>query len=94
MTDLMSLQAPMATADSYAYVASAEKKGLHAGAGAFTGAAGLVPGGVIFVPKSQAYYWTPEWQAFEKQADADIAAGRIERFTSMTEAIAALHSSE
>ena len=34
----------------------------------------------ILVPRSQAYYWTPSWQAGEAEADADIAAGRIARF--------------
>jgi hypothetical protein len=26
---------------------------------------------------SQAWFWTPEWQAGEEEADADIAAGRM-----------------
>ncbi len=30
----------------------------------------------------QAWFWTPEWQARERQADADIAAGRITSFDS------------
>ena len=28
----------------------------------------------------QAWFWTPEWQAIERQADADLAAGRYEDF--------------
>lgn len=28
------------------------------------------------VPKSQAWYWTPEWQAGEREASEDLAAGR------------------
>ncbi len=28
----------------------------------------------------QAWYWTPEWQAGEAEADADLAAGRFARF--------------
>ncbi|MGE4556532.1 MAG: AbrB/MazE/SpoVT family DNA-binding domain-containing protein [Desulfovibrionaceae bacterium] len=28
------------------------------------------------VPRDQAWYWTPEWQAKEREADEDIAAGR------------------
>jgi AbrB family looped-hinge helix DNA binding protein len=28
------------------------------------------------IPKSQAWFWTPEWQAGEREASADIAAGR------------------
>ena len=29
---------------------------------------------------SQAWFWTPEWQAGEREADADIAAGRVRSF--------------
>lgn len=28
------------------------------------------------VPKSQAWFWTADWQSGEKEASADIAAGR------------------
>lgn len=28
------------------------------------------------VPKSQAWFWTPDWQAGEREASDDIAAGR------------------
>jgi AbrB family looped-hinge helix DNA binding protein len=34
------------------------------------------------VPRDQAWFWTPEWQAGEGQADADIAAGRVTRHAS------------
>jgi hypothetical protein len=27
---------------------------------------------------SQAYFWTDRWQQMEREADADIAAGRVE----------------
>lgn len=37
------------------------------------------------VDKSQAYFWTPEWQAAEAQAEADIRAGRVKRFASVAE---------
>jgi len=30
----------------------------------------------------QAWFWTPEWQQMEKEADEDIAAGRVESFES------------
>lgn len=29
------------------------------------------------VPVSQAWFWTPEWQAKEREADDDLAAGRF-----------------
>lgn len=32
---------------------------------------------MIEIPRDQAWYWTKEWQAKERQADEDIAAGRI-----------------
>ena len=31
------------------------------------------------VPDDQAWFWTPEWQAGEREASADIAAGRVTR---------------
>ncbi len=35
----------------------------------------LVP--VVAVPADQAWFWTDRWQAMEREADADIAAGRV-----------------
>lgn len=32
--------------------------------------------GFVPIPAEQAWFWTPEWQAGEGQATADIAAGR------------------
>ncbi len=37
------------------------------------------------IDPSQAYFWTPEWQAGEREAEADIRAGRIKRFKSVKE---------
>lgn len=34
------------------------------------------------VDATQAWFWTPEWQAGEREAEADLAAGRLETFTS------------
>lgn len=31
---------------------------------------------VVTVPADQAWFWTERWQAMEREADADIAAGR------------------
>lgn len=33
----------------------------------------------------QAWYWTPEWQAGEAEADADLVAGRLVRFHTAAE---------
>ena len=32
--------------------------------------------GVLPVPADQAWFWTDRWQRMEREADADIAAGR------------------
>jgi len=55
----------------------------------------IVDGGILLRPMkvidaSQAWFWTPEWQAGERQADAEIAAGLGERFESDEEFLAAL----
>ncbi len=38
----------------------------------------------------QAWYWTPEWQEKERQADEDKAAGRFKEYSSMDDFIADL----
>ena len=55
----------------------------------------IVDGGILLRPMklidaSQAWFWTPEWQEGERQADADIAAGRVIRFESDEEFLAYL----
>jgi hypothetical protein len=40
--------------------------------------------------KSQAWFWTPEWQAKEREADEDIVAGRLRRFMSEEEFLRSL----
>jgi len=42
------------------------------------------------VDKSQAYFWTEEWQAAEREADEDIRAGRVRTFDSVDELLADL----
>ncbi len=39
------------------------------------------------VDKSQAYFWTKEWQEAEREADIDIKAGRVKVFNSAGELI-------
>jgi hypothetical protein len=34
------------------------------------------------VDTDQAWFWTPQWQAEEREADEDIQHGRVKRFTS------------
>ncbi len=47
---------------------------------------------MVAVPASQAWFWTPEWQAGEREADADIAAGRTVTYDGPDEFIAALEA--
>ena len=55
----------------------------------------LTPGGILLRPRklidaTQAWFWAPEWQAGERQADEDRAAGRSESFGSGDELVEAL----
>ena len=50
--------------------------------------AGIAPKGV---PQSQAWFWSRKWQKWEKQADKDIAAGKVKGFDSMDELISSLN---
>jgi AbrB family looped-hinge helix DNA binding protein len=43
------------------------------------------------IDKSQAYFWTEEWQKGERQADEDKKAGRWQDFDSVEDLIADLH---
>ena len=57
----------------------------------------LVGHSVVVTPKKvldkdQSYYWSEEWQAAERAADADIAAGRIKTFDDVDELIKELNS--
>jgi hypothetical protein len=42
------------------------------------------------IDPEQAWFWTREWQAREREADDDLAAGRTTRFESDDEFLAAL----
>jgi len=44
------------------------------------------------IDASQAWFWTPEWQAGEREADADLAAGRGETFQSEETLLGALEA--
>lgn len=57
----------------------------------------IVDDGILLRPMkvidaSQAWFWTPEWQAGEREADADLAAGRFDRYESDEEFLAALRA--
>ena len=42
------------------------------------------------VDKSQAYFWSPSWQAAEREASQDIAAGRVHKAKNVDDLIANL----
>lgn len=42
------------------------------------------------VPADQRWFWSRRWQAMEREAEDDIAAGRVERFDSIDGLIADL----
>ncbi len=57
----------------------------------------LTAEGILLRPQkvidaTQAWFWSPEWQAAEREADADRAAGRVETFASGEALIGALRS--
>jgi hypothetical protein len=39
------------------------------------------------VDAGQSYFWTEKWQRGEREADADIKAGRVKCFKSVAEAV-------
>ena len=44
------------------------------------------------VPADQRWFWTERWQAMEREADEDIAAGRVVTFDGIDEFIGHLES--
>ena len=42
------------------------------------------------VPSDQAWFWTDRWQAMEREAQADLQAGRVTRFDGDDALLAAL----
>jgi bifunctional DNA-binding transcriptional regulator/antitoxin component of YhaV-PrlF toxin-antitoxin module len=46
--------------------------------------------GLKLIPADQAWFWTPEWQAGEREAQADLEAGRVETYDSADEFLRAL----
>ncbi len=54
----------------------------------------LIPVKTIKVPRDQAWFWTPEWQAKEKQADRDLSAGRCRDFEKLEDLLKDLHSED
>jgi AbrB family looped-hinge helix DNA binding protein len=45
---------------------------------------------VLTIPADQVWFWTERWQKMEREAQADIEAGRISRYKDADSAIEAL----
>lgn len=43
------------------------------------------------IDKSQAWFWSEEWQSGEREAEEDVASGRVHEFPTAKEAISFLH---
>ena len=48
--------------------------------------------GAVAVPSDQAWFWTDRWQQMEREADLDIAAGRVKQHESVDDMLADLDS--
>jgi AbrB family looped-hinge helix DNA binding protein len=46
------------------------------------------------IPPDQAWFWSERWQRLEQAAQADLDAGRVVEFSSVSEALAALDQVE
>ena len=46
------------------------------------------------IDKDQAWFWTKEWQAAEREAEDDLRAGRVKTFDTLDELIADLEDDE
>lgn len=44
----------------------------------------------VLIDRDQAWFWTPDWQAGEREASEDIKLGRVFEFETAEEAITAL----
>jgi antitoxin MazE len=47
---------------------------------------------VLEIDRSQAWFWSKEWQAMEKEADEDIKHGRVQQAKNVKELIEKLES--
>ena len=49
---------------------------------------------VVAIPATQAWFWTPEWQQREREADEDIVSGRVVQTSDVEELLHHLDSLE
>lgn len=55
----------------------------------------VIDGHILMHPArdpEQAWFWTPEWQAKEREADEDFKAGRFQSFANVEDLIADLRA--
>jgi AbrB family looped-hinge helix DNA binding protein len=52
----------------------------------------IVPIRTIKVPREQAWFWSPEWQAKEIEAEEDLQNGQYEDFESVENLLKDLHN--
>jgi AbrB family looped-hinge helix DNA binding protein len=46
------------------------------------------------IDKSQAYFWTEDWQEAEREAERDLAEGRVEAYETVDELVAGLEKNQ
>ncbi|MEK7084750.1 MAG: AbrB/MazE/SpoVT family DNA-binding domain-containing protein [Patescibacteria group bacterium] len=49
---------------------------------------------MLRVPRSQAYFWTKEWQEEERKVNKEIAGGRVRSFDRVKDFVADLHDAD
>lgn len=54
----------------------------------------MIPFKTIKIPRDQAWFWTPEWQEMEKEADHELATGQYRDFDKLEELLKDLHSED
>lgn len=54
----------------------------------------IIPVKTIKVPREQAWFWTPEWQEKEREADEDIEKNRYKEFDNAGDVLKDLHSED
>jgi antitoxin MazE len=54
----------------------------------------LVPIRTIKVPREQAWFWTPEWQTKEMEAEEDLRSGEYKDFENVKDLLKDLHSED
>lgn len=44
------------------------------------------------IPPEQAWFWSERWQKMEREAEADLAAGRVEEYADLSSALSGLNA--